>query len=101
MRGISGRKKGKDQLRHVVHRALERCGLELTQKDVICLGRYIQKADSENYQLVAKQTNTRSLCEVKYEGSWYFVVWDKTTKQIATFLTEEMATNWGYEVEGD
>lgn len=38
--------------------------------------------------LVHKQSNTRGIYRVPYEGQWYYAVYDKSRHLIVTFFTE-------------
>jgi putative lipase involved disintegration of autophagic bodies len=74
-----------DQKRHAKKRAEQRYGLNLNSKDYIKLCELAKKAI-----ILVKQSLTRSIRKIIYKDIEYFVVYDKSRKQIATFLTKEM-----------
>lgn len=74
------------QRSHAFRRAAQRYNTWLTGEDFVAITHLITTNKARN---VERQSNTRSIYSVKYEGTHYYVVYDKTTKEIATLLTPE------------
>ncbi len=74
------------QRTHAFRRAAERYDTWLAGEDLIAMAELIQNSKA---RLVERQSLTKGVYAVEYEGTTYYAVYDRTTKQIATFLSPE------------
>jgi len=74
------------QRTHAFRRAAERYNTWLSGEDLIHMATLIA---NHKARCVERQSGTRGVYAVEYEGTRYYVVYDKTTQQIATFLSPE------------
>src|SRR5271157_4892951 len=70
---------------HAKKRAEQRYGVELNHEDRLNVVKLIQSGEAD---FVAKQSNTRSLFKVDYEGSSLNVVYDKVRHALRTVLPQ-------------
>lgn len=76
-----------DQRKHAKRRAYERYDLELSDHQYKSLCRKIQKVpQSEDVELVEKQSNNRRVYKIDHQGQKLKVVYDRKYSQIATFM---------------
>ena len=74
------------QRTHAFRRVAERYDTWLCGEDLQSLIDLIQ---TNRARLVERQSGTRGIYAVEFEGTRYYLVYDKTTKEIATFLSPE------------
>ncbi len=76
---------------HAKKRAEQRAGVSLNHEDRLNVVKMIQSGEAD---FVAKQSNTRSLFKVDYEGSSLNVVYDKARQALRTVLP---STAWEFQ----
>jgi len=74
------------QRSHAFRRAAERYNTWLSREDIASI---IDAIRTNQARLVERQSNTRAIYAVEYEGTRYYVAYDKNTREISTFLTPE------------
>ena len=77
----------KTQADHAKRRVLERYGVEFTDREYKEICNVIKNGGGETLLV---QSRTRNIKYVFYKEKDFYVVYDKTRNQIATFLTKEM-----------
>ena len=75
----------KQQRRHSKKRALERYGLEYSKEIKFQFVKWIQ-CNSHNALFIRRCSPCSSIFAVYYEGYWYLIIYDRYTKEVATFL---------------
>lgn len=71
---------------HFKKRARQRYGIKLDSDDVQAIGDMIRRGES---QFISKQSNTRTVHKVEFNGSEMIVVYDRLRKTPITALKEE------------
>lgn len=77
---------------HAQRRAKQRYGVELSTRQIKEMARLI-RASSDEAELIAKQSLSRKLYRVRYEGNTYNVIYDKKRSTVVTFLTDVMVAD--------
>ncbi len=78
---------------HAQERALERYGLNLTQKDIFNIVSLIQSGENDKVVFMKRQSNYRTIWKINYRDQDLYAVYNNRHKVIATFLTEYMFNN--------
>jgi hypothetical protein len=73
---------------HSIKRAKERYDLELSEIDIHYLNRMIAEGNPDIIISQESQTNTRTLCEIKYKDIILPCVYDKRLHTISSILPE-------------
>jgi hypothetical protein len=81
------RSKRATQRKHASRRALQRHGLEISDRKRKAIKRAIHNLDSV---FLYAQSKTRTMHAVKVDGKWVPVIYSKSTKEVVTVLTWEM-----------
>jgi hypothetical protein len=79
-------KKYKTLKQHSLLRVAQRYGQDLGKQDLQNMVKMIQNGESE---FVCKQSNTRTHHKVTYQGTEYYIVYDKQREVPVTFLPPE------------
>ncbi len=80
--------KKKTQASHARKRVYERYGLIISSHAYKEICSLIHKGKG---LVLAKQSNTKTIQYIKYKDEDFYLAYNSSTKQIATFLTKEMA----------
>jgi hypothetical protein len=80
--------KKKSQASHARRRILARYGLVLNDQQFKELNAILAKGNGD---VLCKQSLTKSIRKINFLKQDFYVVYDKKQRQVATFLTKEMA----------
>lgn len=72
---------------HAKRRIEQRFGIQINRHDIREIVNLIQ---TNRAKFIEKQSNSRSLFSLVFKDNLLYVIYDKTRKNICTFLTEEM-----------
>jgi len=85
------RKTGIVLMQHAITRARERYDKRLTLSDIANMNDRIQRGQGT---FIERQSTTRTVWALVYQGTWYAAVYNKQLGSIATFLARWKLDQW-------